>query len=76
MKLNEVAALSLVLVLLSVLPLAAQSDFIRGDCNGDGFFTVSDSVFAAYFRWQGGPEPECLAACEFDNTGMIEGQLR
>ena len=71
MKPHLIATLFFAITLFSGSSLVAQSDFIRGDCNGDGFVTIADAVFAAIFRFHGAPEPDCRTACDFNNTNNI-----
>ncbi len=50
--------------LFSAASLSAQTtDFIRGDCDGDGYLTIADSIFMANIGFVGGIQPPCRAAC-------------
>src|SRR5882762_2497632 len=55
-------------------PITGQDQpvqFIRGDCNADGQVTgtVSDALFLLQFKFLGGPEPQCLDACDANGDG-------
>lgn len=48
------------------------TDFIRGDCNSDGIVNIADAIFAINSLFLGGPEGECLAACDSNADGMLD----
>jgi hypothetical protein len=49
---------------------AAGPVFLRGDCNGDGGFDISDAVAALNGLFLGGAAPLCLAACDSNGDGV------
>ena len=54
----------------------APSDaFRRGDCDGDGSACsgVGDALFLLTWFFSGGDEPGCLAACDVNGDGELEG---
>ena len=72
-------AFSAALVLVSVFgfPAAAQQQFIRGDCDGDGIVSgiVTDAVYQLTFSFLAGPAPECNRACDSNGDGVIAGDV-
>ena len=61
---------------LEVVSEATQ--FVRGDCDGDGkaaVGTVSEAVFLLGFSFLGGPRPSCRAACDADGDGAVIGVM-
>ena len=55
----------------------SQTQFRRGDCDGDGQVTpdVTDAVFLLDYNFLGVPKPPCLAACDANGDGKAEGQV-
>jgi len=49
--------------------------FLRGDCNGQGDVSLSDSLFLLYYLFLGSAEPPCLAACDANDDGVVAGSL-
>ena len=60
-----------------VFRLTGDSDFMRGDCDGDGGFNgLLDGLKALSFQFiPGTPPPPCLVACDFDDDGVFNGLL-
>jgi RHS repeat-associated protein len=56
-------------------PAPPEPQFIRGDCDGDGFVggTTADIIFYANWAFLGGEVPACLAACDADGDGFAGG---
>jgi hypothetical protein len=54
---------------------AEGQPFVRGDCDGDGQVSgsVTDVVSLLAFAFAGGESPPCLAACDVDANGAVEG---
>ena len=54
---------------------APSDGFIRGDCDADGSACsgVGDAVFLLTWFFSGGNEPGCLAACDVNGDGEVEG---
>ena len=52
-----------------------SAPFVRGDCNGDGSVdgSVTDAVVLLQYNFRDGPEPPCIAACDFDADGRVLG---
>jgi hypothetical protein len=53
------------------------AEFLRGDCDGDGFVggAVNDPVFYLNWAFGTGPEPDCKAACDADGNGFVGGSV-
>lgn len=62
-------ALAGALILAFALPAAAQSNFIRGDCNIDGGLDISDSIFLLGVLFGGAPPSSCPDACDGNDDG-------
>jgi hypothetical protein len=52
-------------------------DFVRGDCDGDGFVggSVTDPVFYLNWAFGGGETPGCRAACDANGDGFVGGSV-
>ena len=46
--------------------------FRRGDCNADGTFDISDTVFLLSALFSGGPAPACDDACDNNDDGQVD----
>lgn len=47
--------------------------FMRGECNDDDRgLDLADAIFIINFLFQGGPAPNCLAACDLNNDGNFD----
>ena len=46
-------------------------EIIRGDCNVDGEAVLTDVVFFLEYSFLGGPTPDCLDACDADDSGVL-----
>ena len=53
----------------------AVGGFVRGDCDGDGSACtgVGDALTLLTWFFSGGDEPACLAACDVNGDGEVEG---
>ena len=49
--------------------------FIRGDCNVDAIIDLTDAVYLLNYNFTGGPAPACVAACDADGDGAVNGQV-
>ncbi len=47
----------------------SDADFMRGDCNGDGVFQISDAVALFSELFSGGPVGPCDDACDVNDDG-------
>jgi hypothetical protein len=64
-------AIPCAVLLASALPVAAQSDFVRGDCNIDGAVDIGDPIFLLAALFSGGPQPGCPDSCNAnDDVGL------
>ena len=52
-------------------PENTAKPFIRGDCNGDGAFSLSDAIAHLVFQFSGGFTPPCKAACDANGDGSL-----
>ncbi len=51
--------------------VSVGSQFLRGDCNNDGGFDISDAVFLLDELFGPGQSPECVSACDSnDDDGL------
>jgi hypothetical protein len=52
-------------------------EFVRGDCDGNGFVggQVNDPVYYLNWAFVGGPPPPCRAACDADGDGFVGGNV-
>jgi hypothetical protein len=58
-------------ILVLALPAAAQSDFVRGDCNIDGAVDIGDPIFLLAALFSGGTQPGCPDSCNAnDDVGL------
>jgi len=55
---------------LAVNPLSVE--FQRGDVNGDGGIDIADPINSLSFQFQGGFDPPCLEALDFDDDGEVD----
>ena len=62
----------LAFALLAASGLSAQSTFVRGEANGDGFLDIGDAVFTLHYLFAGGRTPGCLDALDFDDDEQIQ----
>ena len=46
--------------------------FVRGDANSDGTFDVADPMHVAFYLMEGGREPSCMRAADFDDSGWVD----
>jgi hypothetical protein len=67
------AALVSVSLCLAGRPAAAQADFRRGDANQDGKVDFADYAFINRYLFCQGPRPDCYAAYDWDNGGILDG---
>lgn len=69
------APITLLLVVLGLGLLAqdsaAQSEFRRGDCNGDSQLDVADAIYTLSGLFVGGPIP-CQDACDVNDDGLLD----
>lgn len=58
-------------------PVHGQTNFVRGDCDGDGqvIGLVTDAIFLLEFNFTGGPTPNCLKACDFNDDGNVISEV-
>lgn len=47
-------------------------EFVRGDCNDDGAFDISDVIFVLSVLFTGGLPSNCEEACDGNDDGMID----
>lgn len=59
------------LLLAFVSPVSAQSDFVRGDCNGDLVLNISDPVTLLAVLFNGGAV-DCQSACDGNDDGGVD----
>ena len=50
-------------------PCSAQTNFLRGDCNGDGSLNLADAIQLLGVLFSGDPAPSCTDACDFNDDG-------
>jgi len=55
------------------LSCAMVPSFRPGDANGDRRLDIADGIFILNYLFQNGPAPGCLAACDFNDDGAIDG---
>ncbi len=46
--------------------------FMRGDCNTDGLFDISDAIYSLQWLIQGVGDPTCLSACDSNDDGSTD----
>lgn len=57
-----------------LLKASASSDFLRGDCNGDGRAEgIPDALSILSYNFYGGADPLCIAACDANGDGEVAG---
>ncbi|MEM7166935.1 MAG: Kazal-type serine protease inhibitor domain-containing protein [Planctomycetota bacterium] len=61
---------TLFVVACCCVPAAAQSDFVRGDCNDDGSFNIADPVYTLNYLFNSGPS-NCLAAMDGNDDESV-----
>jgi hypothetical protein len=66
------AALLGALVLAPLAPAAAQSSFVRGDCNVDQNIDISDPVFLLGVLFSGATPSSCADACDGNDDGNLD----
>lgn len=54
---------------VSCLPLVAN--FVRGQCNSDAAFDISDAIFLVNYLFQGAGAPTCEDACDANDDGQL-----
>lgn len=53
-------------------PAPKKPEFMRGDVDGDGKYTMGDAVFLLNFLFvEGGKIPQCLDAADIDDNGAL-----
>src|SRR2546427_695764 len=67
---TTITSLAAALVMLGSRLNAA--DFIRGDANGDGKVSISDSKFLLNFLFRPGSEAGCLSALDTNGDRLID----
>ncbi len=55
----------------AVITFLEQAVFLRGDCNGDDSVNLADVIFGLTYLFAGGVPPQCLKACDTDDTGTV-----
>ena len=48
-----------------------QPIFIRGDCNFDSTVNLADVIFGLTYLFAGGVVPQCMKACDTNDTGSV-----
>ncbi|MGE3164003.1 MAG: hypothetical protein AB7O52_03800 [Planctomycetota bacterium] len=56
-------------ILVQCQPLAPS--FIRGRCNPDAAFDISDAIFLVNYLFQGAAGPTCESACDANDDGLL-----
>ena len=73
---SRFALMSIPTVCLFLGSLSAQSqsptEFIRGDCNGDGYVNIADLAYNSRYLFQDGEIPACLNACDNNDDAKID----
>jgi hypothetical protein len=64
--------LSPIFMVITAAAFPLGADFVRGDSNSDGQVSIADVFADLSYLFRGSPEPECLAAGDFDDDGDIE----
>lgn len=57
-------------VFLASSVVQGQSNFVRGDANGDGVLDVADAIGSLSFQFQGA-QVDCVAALDVDDSGAV-----
>ena len=52
--------------------LPPDSEFVRGDCNGDGSANISDVISGLGSLFGGGEPPTCVDSCDANDDGGFE----
>ncbi len=47
-------------------------DFVRGDCNIDASYDISDAVFMVGYLFVDGPAAGCMAACDINDDSLLD----
>ncbi len=55
----------------AVITFLEQPVFVRGDCNSDSSVNLADVIFGLTYLFGGGVPPECMKACDTDDTGNV-----
>ena len=55
----------------AVITFLEQPIFLRGDCNGDDSVNLADVIFGLTYLFAGGVPPQCMKACDTDDTGNV-----
>jgi hypothetical protein len=55
----------------ATLTFLEQPIFLRGDCNGDDAVNLADVIFGLTYLFAGGVPPQCMKACDTDDTGNV-----
>lgn len=50
----------------------APVSFVRGDCNDDGGFDISDVIFLLDVLFVGGSTPICAESCDGNDDGLLD----
>jgi len=58
-------------IILAISILAADSEFVRGDVDGDFRIAFRDAIRLLDYQFADGPPPPCLDAGDFDDDGAI-----
>ena len=64
-------------VVLRAVYSRPENEFVRGDCDQDGFVggNVADAIFYLNWAFSGMMPPSCLAACDIDGDGFVGGAV-
>ncbi len=54
------------------ITLQGGVDFIRGDCNDDGFVNIADAVWTLNSLFGGGPAGGCSEACDANRDARLD----
>ena len=55
----------------AVITFLEQPIFLRGDCNADDSVNLADVIFGLTYLFAGGIPPQCMKACDTDDTGNV-----
>jgi hypothetical protein len=53
------------------VPETQGARFTRGNCSRDALLNITDAVFLLNHLFLGGPEPDCLEACDVDGSDFV-----
>ena len=79
---NVLVSFALIAFVFSMIPvlvpangISGDPEYMLGDVNGDGQVcgTTADAVYLLNWYYYGGPPPLCMAACDADQNGIVEG---